>query len=80
MSNNPVVLTKDQIAIMGRPNFACAHIADKLINSGVYADGGHKAEYKQAVFMHFTLRMLEDHQGEWTEAANNELERLAKLS
>ena len=79
MSNNPIVLTKDQVAIMGRPNFSCAHIADRLIKSGVYAHSTDRAEYKQAVFMHFALKMLEDHGEEWIVAANNELERLAKL-
>ena len=77
MDNKPIVLTKDQISIMGRPNFQCASIADTLIAAGVYA-GGDKAEYKQAVFIHFGLKLLEDHGEEWYVAAESELRKIVK--
>ncbi len=72
-----IKLTDDQISVLGRPNFACAHMAKMLIAGGMYEDKAKKAEYEQAVFIHFSLDMLEKHGDNWMEEANKVLGGLA---
>lgn len=63
-----IKLTDDQIDILGRPNFACAQIAKLLIRAGVYEDKAKKAEYEQAVYIHWAQGLLEEHGDGWREA------------
>ena len=60
-----IKLTDDEIFILGRPNFACAHVAKLLIKAGVYEDKAQKAEYEQAVFIHWASGLLEKHGSDW---------------
>ena len=71
-------LSDNQISIMGRPNFACAGMAKLLIAAGIYEDKEKKAEYEQAVFMHWALGLLEAHGDGWAEEANRVLSSCAE--
>jgi hypothetical protein len=72
-----IKLTDDQISVLGRPNFACAQWAKLLIAGGMYEDKAKKVEYEQAVFIHFSLDMLEQHGDQWLKEANKVLKDLA---
>ncbi len=74
----PIKLTEAQIAIMGRPNFACAGIAKTLIRAGLYADVAKKAEYEQAVFMHWALDLHAKHGDDWAAKGNEILTNIAE--
>jgi hypothetical protein len=60
--------------ILGRPNFACASIAEGL------RAGGHtierKAEHEQAAVIHWMLTMYVKHGAEWRGKAENELHEM----
>jgi len=58
-----------QIEILGKPNFACAAIAKLLIAAAVYEDKAQKAEYEQAVFIHWAMALYEKHGDKWRAAA-----------
>lgn len=60
-----IKLNDDEIAIMGKPNFACAGAAKLLIASGAYEDKAKKAEYEQAVFIHWALALYKEHGADW---------------
>lgn len=65
-----IKLTEDQITIMGKPNFACATPAKILIASGEYEDKAKKAEYEQAVFIHWALGLHELYGENWAKKGN----------
>ena len=73
-----IKLTGHQIAIMGKPNFACAGPAKLLIASGVYEDKAKKAEYEQAVFIHWALEVHKEHGENWAEEGKKILVDLAQ--
>jgi len=60
-----IELTEEEIAIMGRPNFACAVIAKILIGAGVYSHGPKKAEYEQSVYIHWALDLKQKYGDKW---------------
>lgn len=60
-----IKLTTNQVLILGRPNFLCAREAKLLIAAGIYEDKENKAEYEQAVFIHWASGLLEKHGDEW---------------
>lgn len=60
-----IELTQNQIDIMGRPNFACAKVAKLLMVAGAYSKGPKKAEYEQAVYIHWALDLMARHGDEW---------------
>ena len=65
-----ITLTKDQISILGRPNFSCAVAAKILVAGGLYEDKGRKAEYEQAVYIHWASSLLDKHGERWAEEGN----------
>ena len=65
-----IKLNDEEILILGRPNFACAKIAKILIASGVYEKGAGRAEYEQAVFIHWTSNLLKEHGAHWRKEFN----------
>lgn len=75
-----VKLSKSQIEILGRPNFACAQIAKVLINSGEYEKGEDKSEYEQAVYIHWALNLLEKHGENWKDAGHKTLKDILSKS
>lgn len=72
-----VELDENQISIMGRPNFACARMAKLLIAAGLYEDKEKKAEYEQAVFIHWSLELLKTHGDKWADEAEKILQECA---
>ena len=72
-----IKLTEDQVSIMGKPNFACATPAKILIASGVYEDKAKKAEYEQAVFIHWALELHKEHGENWMNEGNKVLSEYA---
>lgn len=73
-------LTENEISILGRPNFACADIAKILIRAGIYEKGANKAEYEQAVYIHWAYSLLKEHGDSWKEAAKKILTKALKES
>lgn len=74
-----IILDDTQIEIMGRPNFRCALIAKLLIGAGVYEDKAQKAEYEQAVFIHWALGLVEQHGADkWQAVADGILTTIVK--
>jgi hypothetical protein len=73
-----ILLSQDQISILGRPNFVCARNAQLLIRAGVYEDLTHKAEYQQAVFIHWALSLHDEYGSEWRERGNEILKQIDK--
>ena len=71
----PIELTNDEIEIFGKPNFACAHYARILIAAGVYKAAGNKAEYEQAVFMHWASELLKVHGKNWRDVGKKQLRK-----
>lgn len=68
-----IVLTDDELQIFGRPNFACARVAQVLILGGLYEDKEAKAEYEQAVYIHWASSLLKEHGGKWKEVGNKQI-------
>jgi len=60
-----IELTSTEIEIMGRPNFACANVAKLLMDAKAYTKGPKKAEYEQAVYIHWALDLMKKHGDEW---------------
>ena len=73
-----ITLCKAQIEILGRPNFSCAPFAKLLIARGVYEDKEKKAEYEQAVFIHWASALYDLHGENWMEEGNKIMVSLAK--
>lgn len=73
-----ITLTKNQIWILGRPNFACAGVAKLLIAGELYEDVAKKAEYEQAVYIHWASNLLDKHGDNWWEEGNQILKDLCK--
>lgn len=65
-----IKLSNEQIAVLGRPNFKCARVAQVLIAAGIYEDNKKSAEYEQAVFIHWALGLLEKHGENWQDEGN----------
>lgn len=64
-------LTPAIAKILGRPNFACATIAEMLRQAGQDVD--HKAEAEQAAVIHYLLGLHVKHGDAWLEAAEADL-------
>lgn len=62
-------LNKETRCILGRPNFACGHIARRLKELGLY-DCETKAEDEQAIVIYFLLTQYEKHGDKWLGEAN----------
>jgi hypothetical protein len=73
-----IKLTENQIKILGIPNFACAQQAKLLIACGVYEDKESKAEYEQAVFIHWASELLTEHGQDWSKEGNKVLKKCAE--
>jgi|SoiMethySBSTD1v2_1073268.scaffolds.fasta_scaffold06035_10 hypothetical protein len=68
-------LNADLLAILGRPNFACANLA-----SALRADGREiprKAEAEQAHVIHWMLGIYLEHGAAWDAKVGEELQRIA---
>lgn len=57
-------------AILGRPNFTCGKIAERLRELKLY-DISETAEDEQAATIHFLLSQYEKHGADWYEKAND---------
>ena len=57
--------------ILGRPNFACGRIAEKLRQKGFEIEC--KAEAEQARVLYWMLEMYEKHGADWKTECNNYL-------
>lgn len=64
-------LNEDTQDILGRPNFTCISIAQRLRELG--RDIKNRAENEQAAVVHFLLNMYEQHGADWRERANEYL-------
>ena len=73
-----IKLNDDEIQILGTPNFASAFNAKLLIKAGVYEDKAEKAEYEQAVFIHWALNLYEQHGNGWKTEGNKILNQCHK--
>ena len=73
-----IKLTENQIDILGKPNFACARWAKLLIAGKVYEDKAKKAEYEQAVFIHWASALYDLHGDNWMEAGNKIMRGVAQ--
>lgn len=71
-------LSKNQIDILGRPNFACAQVAKLLIAFKLYEDKENKAEYEQAVYIHWASDLLEKHGDSWIAKGNEIISELVE--
>lgn len=69
-----IELSDEQVFIYGRPNFTCSAVAKLLIAAGVYAAGPSKAEYEQAVYIHWASELFIEHGEVWRNVANEILE------
>jgi len=73
-----ITLTETQIDILGKPNFACARWAKILIAAKVYEDKAKKAEYEQAVFIHWASALHDIHGDNWMEEGNKIMRGIAQ--
>ncbi|NVM87594.1 selenocysteine lyase/cysteine desulfurase [Variovorax sp. SG517] len=64
-------LNDDLIAILGRPNFTCIHLAQALRLCGVEIKT--KAEHEQAAAIHFLLMRYVRHGQDWAKQADADL-------
>jgi hypothetical protein len=71
-----IELSNNQISILGKPNFACAPIAKLLIKHSIYEDKENKAEYEQAVFIHWASDLLEKFGDGWVDEAKRIIDKL----
>ncbi len=64
-----IELTDRTMKIMGTMCFQSARFSHKLIELGVYPKQptNHKAEYEQAIFMHWALNLEAEHGEKWFE-------------
>lgn len=65
-----IKLTDEEVEILGKPNFAAATPAKFLIAAGLYEDKAKKAEYEQAVFIHWAFDLFKQHGANWKEVGN----------
>ena len=67
----PVEFTDRTRKIMGTTCFQSARFSHRLIELGVYPKqpSNHKAEYEQAIFMHWALNLEAEHGEKWFEEA-----------
>lgn len=72
-----IKLTEEQVFVYGHPNFACSAIAKLLIESGLYEAGPAKAEYEQAVFIHWASELLRVHGENWRAVGHEILKQSA---
>jgi len=77
MSEEIIELSEDEVWVLGRPNFACSQVAKILIEAGVYKKGPSKAEYEQAVWIHWASDLLDTHGSNWKIEGNNQIKELA---
>lgn len=68
-------LNDDLIAILGRPNFMCAHLAELLRKSG--EDIKRKAEHEQAAIIHWFLSIYLEHGDKWEGIAKSDIQARA---
>jgi hypothetical protein len=69
-------LNNDLIAILGRPNFLCAQLADTLRSGG--QDIAKRAENEQAAVIHFLLGHYLADPAQWAEKANAAIDAARK--
>lgn len=65
-------LNDDLIAILGRPNFMCAHLAELLRKSG--EDIKRKSEHEQAAIIHWFLGIYLEHGDKWEGIAKSDIQ------
>ncbi|PQH13456.1 ead/Ea22-like family protein [Raoultella ornithinolytica] len=68
-------LNDDLIAILGRPNFMCAHLAELLRKSG--EDIKRKAEHEQVAIIHWLLSIYLEHGDKWEGVAKSDIQARA---
>lgn len=68
-------LNDDLVAILGRPNFTCAHLAELLRKSG--EDIRRKSEFEQAAVIHWFLRLYLEHGDKWENVAKADIQSRA---
>mgnify|MGYP001064131698 CR=1 FL=1 len=68
-------LNDDLIAILGRPNFMCAHLAGLLRKSGEVIK--RKSEHEQAAIIHWFLGIYLEHGEQWENVAKAEIQARA---
>ncbi|VDZ82689.1 hypothetical protein U0026_09135 [Kluyvera intermedia] len=65
-------LNDDLIAILGRPNFLCAHLAELLRKSG--EEIKRKSENEQAAVIHWFLGIYLEHGDKWESVAKSDIQ------
>lgn len=70
-------LNDDLIAILGRPNFTCAHLAELLRKSG--QDIRRKAEYEQAAVIYWFLDLYLKYGDKWESIAKDDIQARAAM-
>ncbi|HHR1139502.1 hypothetical protein ACPUGT_17100 [Klebsiella aerogenes] len=68
-------LNDNLIAILGRPNFTCAHLAELLRKSG--EDIKRKSEHEQAAIIHWFLGIYLEHGDKWEGIAKSDIQARA---
>lgn len=68
-------INDDLIAILGRPNFMCAHLAELLRKSGT--DIKRKSEHEQAAVIHWFLGLYLEHGDKWEIVAKADIQARA---
>ncbi|GAL57147.1 hypothetical protein EV102420_06_00210 [Pseudescherichia vulneris NBRC 102420] len=72
-------LSDDLIAILGRPNFTCAHLAELMRKGG--DDIRRKAEHEQAAVIYWFLSLYLEHGNKWEAVAKADIQsRVAMAS
>lgn len=71
----PAAMNPNLLDILGRPNFACAHIANALRLAG--ATIAKKAEAEQAAVIHWMLGHYAKHGADWRQHAGDDLQEKA---
>lgn len=65
-------LNDDLIAILGRPNFTCSHLAELMRKSG--DDIRRKSEHEQAAVIHWFLGLYLEHGENWEGVAKADIQ------
>ena len=65
-------LNKHLIAILGRPNFTCCHLAELLRGSGV--EIRRKSENEQATVIHYLLNFYLEYGDKWESIAKEDIQ------
>ena len=68
-------LNDAMIAILGRPNFTCSHLAELMRNSG--SDIKRKAEHEQAAVIHWLLGIYLEYGDKWESVAKADIQTRA---